>query len=87
MIPPNQEFLAVLGDQRRGNNIEAPEGLLRQLIREESGGSEVVLLLQAILEATKAGKKLYVDKKVLAQTAKDGINDMTIAAVKSVLLY
>lgn len=87
VIPPNQEFLAVLGDQRRGNNIEAPEGLLRQLIREESGGSEVVLLLQAILEATKAGKKLYVDKKVLAQTAKDGINDMTIAAGKSVLLY
>lgn len=87
VIPPNQEFLAVLGDQRRGNNIEAPEGLLRQLIREESGGSEIVLLLQAILEATKAGKKLYVDKKVLAQTAKDGINDMTIAAGKSVLLY
>lgn len=87
VIPPNREFLAVLGDQRRGNNIEAPEGLLRQLIREESGGSEVVVLLKAILEATRAGKKLYVDKKVLAQTAKDGINDMTIAAGRSVLLY
>lgn len=87
VIPPNRKFLAVLGDQRNGNNIEAPEGLLRKLIREESGGSEVVLLLRAILDATKAGKKLYVDKKVLAQTAKDGINDMTIAAGKSVLLY
>lgn len=38
VIPPNQEFLAVLGDQRSGNNIEAPEGLIRKIIREESGG-------------------------------------------------
>lgn len=37
VIPPNQEFLAVLGDQKRGNNIEAPEGLLRKIVREESG--------------------------------------------------
>lgn len=35
VIPPNQEFLAVLGDQKRGNNIEAPEGLIRKIIREE----------------------------------------------------
>lgn len=38
VIPPNQEFLAVLGDQRSGNNIEAPEGLIRKIVREESGG-------------------------------------------------
>lgn len=31
-------FLAVLGDQRSGNNIEAPEGLIRKIVREESGG-------------------------------------------------
>jgi len=35
VIPPNSQFLAVLGDQRSGNNIEAPEGLIRQIIREE----------------------------------------------------
>lgn len=39
VIPPNQEFLAVLGDQRSGNNIEAPEGLIRKIVREESGGN------------------------------------------------
>lgn len=38
VIPPNQEFLAVLGDQRSGNNIEAPESLIRKIVREESGG-------------------------------------------------
>lgn len=36
VIPPRSEFLAVLGDQKTGNNIEAPEGLLRKIVREES---------------------------------------------------
>ena len=37
VIPPRGEFLAVLGDQKKGNNLEAPESLLRQIVREESG--------------------------------------------------
>ena len=37
VIPPNGQFLAVLGDQRHGRNLEAPEGLIRQIVREESG--------------------------------------------------
>lgn len=32
VIPPRSEFLAVLGDQKQGNNIEAPEGLIREII-------------------------------------------------------
>lgn len=39
VIPPNREFLAVLGDQKHGNNIEAPEDLIRKIVREETGGS------------------------------------------------
>lgn len=38
VIPPNAPFTAVLGDQRRGNNIEAPESLIRRIVREETGG-------------------------------------------------
>ena len=38
VIPPRSEFLAVLGDQKNGNNIEAPEALIRKIFREESGG-------------------------------------------------
>jgi hypothetical protein len=38
VIPPNKEFLATLGDQTSGNNLELPEGLLRQIVREEGGG-------------------------------------------------
>lgn len=39
VIPPNAPFMAVLGDQRNGNNLEMPESLLRRIIREESGKS------------------------------------------------
>lgn len=39
VIPANRQFLAVLGDQRNGNNLEAPESLLRQIVREEASGA------------------------------------------------
>lgn len=39
VIPPNKEFMAVLGDQKNGNNIEAPEDLIRKIVREEAGNS------------------------------------------------
>ena len=49
VIPPNREFLAVLGDQQSGNNYEVPDAKLRQLLREElsalGGKSEAVLML------------------------------------------
>lgn len=35
VIPPNNKFLAVLGDQKQGTNIEAPESLIRKIMREE----------------------------------------------------
>lgn len=39
VIPPNAPFMAMLGDQRRGKNIEAPEDLIRKIVREETAGS------------------------------------------------
>lgn len=41
VIPPRSEFLAVLGDQKNGKNLEAPEDLLRQIVREEAGGNQI----------------------------------------------
>ena len=32
--------MAVLGDQKHGNNIEAPESLLRKIVREEAKGNQ-----------------------------------------------
>lgn len=32
VIPPNREFMAVLGDQKSGTNIEAPAALIEQMV-------------------------------------------------------
>lgn len=42
VIQPNAPFLAMLGDQMSGRNIEAPESLLRQVVAEESNRQVVV---------------------------------------------
>ena len=34
VIPPNRQFLAVLGDQKQGTNIEAPAELIKQMAME-----------------------------------------------------
>lgn len=86
VIPPNREFLAVLGDQRSGNNIEAPEDLIRKIVREEAGGMNSELL-EEILAALKARQVLRVNKRVLAQVAAEGINDMTRQSGESILLW
>ncbi len=88
VIPPNREFMAVLGDQQRGYNIEAPEDLIRKIVREEagSGNGELAALLQELIAVTRAGRVMQVDRKVLARTAVDGINDLTKQAGKPVLL-
>lgn len=71
VIPANRKFMAILGDQSNGNNLEAPESLIRKIVREESGGadSQTVALLQAILAAVQDGKVLMVDKRVLGKVA------------------
>lgn len=76
VIPPNQEFLATLGDQTSGNNLEAPEGLMRQIVREEVGSSEITTLLQSILDAVENGHILMVDKRILGQVAQEQIHNM-----------
>lgn len=40
VIPANAPFAAILGDQKHGTNIETPERLLRDLIREELGRNQ-----------------------------------------------
>jgi len=34
VIPPNRQFAAILGDQPSGKNLEAPAGLIRQMVAE-----------------------------------------------------
>lgn len=86
VIPANREFLAVLGDQTSGNNIEAPESLIRKIVREEAGGNYTELL-EAILAAIKAGKIMRVDKRTLARITAEGINDLTRSSGEPILIF
>lgn len=78
VIPANREFAAVLGDQTHGNNLEGPEALFRQIVREESGAggdiSRVIAILQQILEAIKEGKIMMVDYDVFARIVHEANN-------------
>lgn len=51
VLPPNREFLAVLGDQRHGTNIEAPLETIQQAVRVE---------LQSQIDAMMAGFEAVV---------------------------
>lgn len=48
VIPPNREFLAVLGDQKQGNNIEAPESAIVAAVArgmaQYGGGNQTAIL-------------------------------------------
>lgn len=50
VIPPNREFLAVLGDQKSGTNIETPLSTMvqafRQAMNESGGGRSQTIILQ-----------------------------------------
>ena len=69
VIPANNKFLAVLGDQTSGRNLEAPEDLIRQIVREESGGgtSDRLAQLLEILIATVEG--IEVGDEVIGKAA------------------
>lgn len=63
VIPPNREFLAVLGDQKHGTNIETPESLLREIYAE--GNAETNALLQQLIQVMQKGMTVNVDGKQL----------------------
>lgn len=76
VIPPNKEFLAVLGDQKNGTNIETPLATMVDAFKQamaESGGTTTVVI--------------QLDGKEIARSTVKNINNMTRAAGKPVLLY
>lgn len=77
VIPPNKEFLAVLGDQKSGTNIETPLATMVEAFKQamaESGGGVTTVVIQ-------------LDGKEIARSTVKNINNMTRAAGKPVLLY
>ena len=77
VIPPNAPFMAVLGDQRHGNNIETPENLLRKVVREESvSGNGGVLHAHLYLDGKEVLTSI-IDMAKLEQTS-TGINPLLL---------
>ena len=73
VIPPNKEFLAVLGDQKRGTNIEAPLDTIKQALAEVmanyGGGSNSPIILQ--LDGETVAKVVWDEQaKYYKQTGK-----------------
>ena len=63
VIPANKPFLAQLGDQKNGRNLEAPESLLRDIYAE--GNAETNALLQQLIQVMQKGMIVNVDGKQL----------------------
>lgn len=56
VIPPNAPFLAKLGDQKHGTNIEAPLDTIKQAMREAGGGNQPIHI------------QMYLDGRVVYDT-------------------
>ena len=76
VIPPNREFLAVLGDQKQGTNIETPLNTMVQAFKQALsqtsmgyGGDQTVILQ---VDKDQLGKVVYRLNK--AETRRIGVN-------------
>lgn len=74
VIPPNREFLAVLGDQKQGTNIETPLSTMVQAFKtalsDMGYGGEQTVILQ--VDKDQLGKVVYRLNK--AETRRIGVN-------------
>ena len=78
VIPPNNEFLAVLGDQKHGTNVEAPlstiQDAVRTVLNERSVGSnEMIALLKELITVVE-GKNISISERDIGNAAIKVIN-------------
>lgn len=79
VIPPNAPFLAMLGDQRNGTNIEAPMDTIKQGVREvlEEMGFDVDVNINFVGELSQLIRILYphieVEKKRKGASLAEGV--------------
>ena len=76
VIPPNREFLAVLGDQRSGTNIEAPLSTIQQAVAAELANSPQLAYLQQMIELLQAlvekDESIYIGDEEIYRAAGRG---------------
>lgn len=81
VLPPNKPFMALMGEQRNGTNLEAPEGLIRQIMQEEiqRSNAELANMIGAAVAANLAASggigngeaNFYIDSDLLARATFD----------------
>lgn len=73
VIPPNREFMAVLGDQSHGTNVEAPLDIIKQAVAEvlaNNGNAEVIQLLQQLIAVVERKELTIGDKEIAKANAR-----------------
>ena len=88
VIPANHEFLAVLGDQKSGTNIEAPlstiQDAMRSVMDERSGNADVVNMLATLIRVVQEKNLLIEDvgkaavSYIIEETNRTGENPVTV---------
>lgn len=88
VIPANHEFLAVLGDQKSGTNIEAPlstiQDAMRTVMDERSGNSDVVNMLATLIRVVQEKNLLIEDvgkaavSYIVEETSRTGENPVAV---------
>lgn len=88
VIPANHEFLAVLGDQKSGTNIEAPlstiQDAMRSVMDERSGNADVVNMLATLIRVVQEKNLLIEDvgkaavSYIIEETSRTGENPVAV---------
>ncbi|MBQ3542153.1 MAG: hypothetical protein IJA45_03400 [Oscillospiraceae bacterium] len=89
VLPANKPFLAVVGDQKHGTNIEAPLSTIQEAVRAELGAAESAILtsaevlLEEIQRLRKVVEGIEVGDTTIGQAANRYNREMAI--IKGVL--
>lgn len=88
VIPANHEFLAVLGDQKSGTNIEAPlstiQDAMRTVMDERSGIADVINMLATLIRVVQEKNLLIEDvgkaavSYIIEETSRTGENPVAV---------
>lgn len=88
VIPANHEFLAVLGDQKSGTNIEAPlstiQDAMRSVMDERSGIADVINMLATLIRVIQEKNLLIEDvgkaavSYIIEETNRTGENPVAV---------
>ena len=78
VIPANREFLAILGDQKSGTNVEAPLDTITDAMMialQAQGGTLTPEAIAAAMRSALQGMGVYFDRQQAGRIMADAIND------------